>query len=247
MAEKVLVLDELPPHLGVGGKFSLTRMIFSIVGIFCGYRAFSWVAGIYLLRSFDSGPNSASTVITGLAYPATTLFILFELLVVIWIYRPVRSLFNVFQGKTGENLFVADMLIGTGAGLLVFVAAIPFLKDLNTRTFFVTVFPSIHPLTLRTLAYAALFGLVLPVAGEIVFRGILLRTLQGYARFSAAILVSTLVFVAIWPLFGVAVSLLLGTTASLLYRWRKSLISSIFADIAVTVCGGLYVLWRIWS
>lgn len=247
MDEKLPVLNEADGPPKEGGPFGLARLIFSVVGIWAGYRAFSWVAGFYLLRNFQSSPNSAVTTLLGLAYPATAIFVLAEMLIVIWIYRPLANLFDTSQVKASDILRVRDAFVGAGAGLLMFLVAMPFLKDLGTRTSFLAIFPPSHPLGPRTVAYAILLGLALPTAGEMVFRGIVLRTLQSYAGSPAAILMSTLLFVSVWPLFGVAVSLLLGISASLLYTWRKSLISPIFADIAMTICGGCYVLWRIYS
>jgi len=247
MEEKSLVLNEADGPSKEGDRFGLARLIFSIVGVWGGYRAFSWAAGLYLLRNFQSSPGSAVATVLGLAYPATAIFVLVEMLIVIWLYRPLASLFHIPRVKASDILRTREALVGTGAGLLVFLMAIPSLKDLDTRTSFLAIFPASHPLGLRSATYAILLGLALPVAGEIVFRGIVLRTLQPYAGPAAAILVSTLLFVSIWPLFGVVVSLSLGLAASLLYTWRRSLISPIFANVVVTICGGFYVLWRIWS
>lgn len=247
MQEKSSVLNEADGPSKEGGRFGLARLIFSVVGILGGYRAFTWVAGLYLLRNFQSSPNSVVGTVLDLAYPTTAIFLLVEMLIVISIYRPWASLFDIPQVKATEILRTREAFVGAGAGLLVFLAAMPFLKDLSTRTLFLTIFPASHPLGPRSVTYVVLLGLALPAAGEIVFRGIVIRTLQSYAGAAAAILVSTLLFVSIWPLFGIAVRLLLGIAASLLYTWRKSLISPIFADIVATVCGGLYVLWRAWS
>jgi len=245
--DKSLVLEGSNGSSGRRTQFGLSRLIFSVVGIWGGYRLFSWMAGFYLLRYFQSSPNDAVSSLLGLAYPATAIFVLVEMLIVIWVYRPLAYLFVTTQTKLSDSLWVKEVFVGTAAGLLIFLITLPFLKELDTRTFFLTIFPSSHPIGPRSLMYAVLLGLALPTAGEIVFRGIVLRTLQSYAGPTAAILASTLLFVSIWPLFGVAVSLLLGVGTSLLFTWRKSLITPIFADIVMTICGGSYVLWRIWS
>jgi membrane protease YdiL (CAAX protease family) len=224
-------------------QFDLTRLIFSVVGIFAGCRLFSWAAGWYLAQSLGSSPNTFAGKIVSLAYPANSVFIFAEMLVVIWIYRPVKDILDLPQEKS-VNLWTRDVPIGIGAGIFAFLVAIPFLGDLNTRTFFFIIFPDIHVLTLHSVLYAFLLGVALPFAGEMVFRGIVLRTLQTHAGATAAILASTLLFVSLWPLFNVVVSLILGITASLLYVWRKSLLSPILADIVVTICGAFYVFWR---
>ncbi len=231
---------------GESARFGLGKLIFSVVGTWGGYRAFSWVAGLYLLRTSQSPSNTMATLL-GLAYPATAIFVLAEMLIVIWIYRPLANLFDTPQAKAADIAPIREAFVGAGGGLLAFLASVPFLKDLGVRTFFLTIFPAGHPLGLRSLTYTVLFGFALPAAGEIVFRGIVLRTLRLYAGPTAAILASTLAFVSIWPLFGGAISLLLSLAASLLYTWRKSLITPIFADVVMTICGGSYVLWRIWS
>lgn len=247
MGQKSLVLNDADGPSGEGTRFGLARLIFSVVGIWGSYRAFSWVAAFYILRDFQSSANGTVTTLLGLAFPGTAIFVLGEMLVVIWIYRPLASLFDTPDLKPSAILAVREVSVGVGVGVLVFLVSLPFLKDLGTRTLFLTIFPASHPVGPRSVAYAVLLGLALPAAGEMVFRGIVLRTLQSYAGPTAAILASTLLFVSVWPLFGTTVSLLLGIATSLLYTWRKSLISPIFADVAVTICGGCYVLWKIYS
>lgn len=230
-----------------GSAFGLTQLIFSLVGIFAGYRGFLWLAGFYLIRGLEASPNNSVALVTGLSYPAASVFVLLEMIVVIWTYRPVRGLFKTLQRPTEESRWTREALVGAGAGALAFLMATPFLKDLNTRVFLNTIVPSSQPIGLRSMMYVLLLGIALPTAGEMVFRGIVLRTLEGYASSFAAILASTLLFVFLWPLFGVPVVILLSVMASMLYEWRKSLVSPIVANIVMTLSGGLYVLWRIWS
>jgi membrane protease YdiL (CAAX protease family) len=243
MGREALTLSVPGEQLTKTNRFDLARLIFSVVGILGGCRLFSWGAGWYLAPSLGSSPNTFAGKIVSLAYPANSVFIFAEMLVVIWIYRPMKDIFDSPKEKN-VNLWTRDVPIGIGAGMIAFLIAIPFLGDLNTRTFFFTIFPDIHVLALRSVLYAFLLGVALPLAGEMVFRGIVLRTLQTYAGATAAILASTLLFVSLWPLFNVVVSLILGITASLLYVWRKNLLSPILADIVVTICAAFYVLWR---
>lgn len=226
---------------------ALARLIFSVVGIWAAYRLFTWLAGLYLLRGSQSSANNFLERLLGFAYPATPVFLLVEMLIVIWIYRPLSGLFDISQDRAANTRPTKEVLLGTAAGLIVFVLATPFLKDLGTRTTFLAFFPASHPAGARSLTYAVLLGLALPTVGEIFFRGIVLRTLKTYAGPTAAILVSTLLFVSLWPLFSVMTTLFLSVAASLLYTWRKNLISPIFASIVMTICSGCYVLWRIWS
>jgi membrane protease YdiL (CAAX protease family) len=227
-------------------EFGLTRLIFAMVGVFAGYRAFSWFSGFYLARTIHSNPNGVVASVANLPYPTRAIFVLVEMIVVIYLYRPVRDLFVISNLQSERDHWIREATVGAAIGILVFFLAIPFLQNLNTRMLINTVFPGNQPLSLRSIAYAFVLGVALPAAGEIVFRGIVLRTLHTYSSTLAAILLSTLLFVSIWPLFGIPVSLLVGVVASVLYSWRKSLVSPIFADVVFTLSGGIYMLYRIW-
>jgi len=227
-------------------EFGLTRLIFAMLGVFAGYYGFLWFSGFYLARTVHSNPNSIVTSVTNLAYPAKAIFVLVEMILVIYLYRPVRDLFVISDHQSDRDHWMREATVGAGIGIILFFLAIPFLQNLNTRMLINTVFPGNQPLSFRSIACALLLGIGLPAAGEIVFRGIVLRTLRTYSSTLAAILLSTLLFVSIWPLFEIPVSLLVGVVASVLYSWRKSLVGPIFANIVFTLSGGTYVLYRIW-
>ena len=82
--------------------FSPVRLVLSLLGVFVGYRLFSWASGMYLLRALPSSPDRV-TFVANLVYPATAIFILLELLVVLWMYRPVARLLGSTPWGAGSR------------------------------------------------------------------------------------------------------------------------------------------------
>lgn len=227
-------------------QFSLTKLSISLVAVFLAYWVFSRLGEAYLARV---GPRSSdlTQLVSQVVFPRTALFVLLEMLIVIWVYRPIGSLFRYgSRAPAGKHPLLYDVFVGIGAGLLVSAATFPLLWGLKTRFFINSIFPVIHPIALPSVLFLLLYGLALPVATEMVFRGIVLRTLQAYASPAAAILVSTVLFATLWPVFNFLIALVLGTVTGLLYRWRRSLVAAIVANSVMTISAGTYVLWLIW-
>jgi membrane protease YdiL (CAAX protease family) len=182
-------------------------------------------------------------------YPAEALFELTAMIVVMFIYRPLASLLRaVPPAPQHGHPLRRDALLGISAGLLVVLAALPILQSDLVRTLVNSLFPTIHPLGLRGVAYCLLFGLALPAATEIVFRGVVLRTLEAYLHPAVAITVAGVASAVLVPMFyNWLVALALGLAAGYLYHRRRRLLGPVIAAITTWALGTSYVLWRIWS
>lgn len=226
--------------------FNLTKLCIMFVLILFAYRVFSELAGYYFL---EAGAQSR-TVPGGLkhVYIATALFVLLEMFVVLWFYRPVVSLLTDGSAQHGvKHMLLYDVLLGVGTGLLVFLVAMPLLRAGRPRLFVYAIFPAIHPIQSWSVLWFLLFGAVLPIVTEMVFRGVVLRTLQIYVSPLAAILVSATLFASLWPVFSNSlIAVVLGTMTGVLYQRRHSLIPAIVANCVMSASGMAFVVWQIW-
>lgn len=171
------------------------------------------------------------------------LFTLTALVTVLFVYRPVASLLRAAPpGPRGGRTLRGDALIGLGAGLLVVLAAIPIEPDGLVT---LVLFPTPHQAGLWGVANCILFGLALPVATEVVFRGVVLRTLEACLEPAVAVTVAGVASAVLVPIFNNwLIGLALGLLAGYLYHRRRTLVGPIIAGVTATT--GL-MLWSIYS
>jgi membrane protease YdiL (CAAX protease family) len=183
-----------------------------------------------------------------LVYPAEAVFALAAMIMIVFIYRPLASLLQAAPPTPQDSHALRrDALFGFGAGIVVVLAALPVLQGNLVRGVLINLFPTIHPFGLRGVAYCLLFGLALPAATEIVFRGVVLRTLEAYLHPAVAITVAGVASAVFVPMFcNWLVGLALGLVAGYLYHRRRRLLGPVIAAITTWALGTCYVLWGIW-
>lgn len=81
------------------------------------------------------------------------------------------------------------------------------------------------------------FVIALALGSEVLFRGIVLRTLEGCASRWAAILGSTLLFAAIYPVVDPPAAIILGVASAMLYKRTRNLLAPSTAN-AIFITGG---------
>jgi membrane protease YdiL (CAAX protease family) len=222
-------------------QIGLKKLSILLVGMLFAYWIFSLLATLYLVRVGPISPHPVELTVR-LVYPGRALFLLLEMLVVLLVCRDVFHRTHFYQGRWP----LYDVLLGAGGGVLVFAFSIPLLWGADSRLFINAVVPTVHPVQLKSTFYLLLFGLVLPVATETVFRGIVQRSLDARIGSLMAIVVSAFLFAIVWPAFNSVVSIALAMTTGLLYRWRRNLLAPILANAVMTLSAGTYVLWCIW-
>ena len=81
------------------------------------------------------------------------------------------------------------------------------------------------------------FVIALALGSEVLFRGIVLRTLEGCASRWAAIFGSTLLFAAIYPVLDIPTAIILGIASAMLYQRTRNLLAPSTAN-AIFITGG---------
>lgn len=228
-------------------QFSLNKLFITFLIFVFASRVFSVLVGSHLMGIATRGTDVTQN--WHLVFPQVGLFTLAEMVIVVLFYRPLSSLLRAAPpGKVREDPLRWSVLMGLGTGLLVLLVTLPVLQGDRIRTVLNALFPSIPHPGLRGVVYCLLFGLALPVGTELVFRGIVLRTLVGYVSPAVAIVVAAVASAALAPVFfNWLIGLALGLASGYLYHRRRSLVGPIVADITVWIVGSSYVLWRIWS
>ena len=123
---------------------------------------------------------------------------------------------------------------GALIGFIVCVSMLPLilLFDINIQLVHLLLD---DPVSLQSVLLLCLLGLLIPVATEIVFRGIILDVLMRRTNAPVAVIVSSLLFAFVWVPLDAGAAFLLGLACALLYRRFNSLVPSI-------VCSGVATL-----
>ena len=162
-------------------------------------------------------------------------FLLLQTIVVVCFYRFGRTKINFEAlGPQAMRMNIRSVAYGILAGLAVFLASLPLLFVLDRHVGFVSLLTNDFFKT-RSVLLVLLFAVVLPIATEAVFRGIILRTLLENTTLSAAVLASSLLFAYVWPIYNAGTAFLLGIASAILYYQSRSLVPGILANVTVTV------------
>ena len=146
-------------------------------------------------------------------------------------------------GPDVKGTLLARIALGTGVGLILFVLSFPLLLTYNPG-----LDPAYsvvgNPYSVRTLVLAILLILAVPLSTEVVFRGIIFKTLLKHTTPAAAVIASSVLFAFVWPLFGVVVAFMLGLSNALLYYRSRSLLPPIFANAVLSTSLSIALIWQ---
>ena len=155
-----------------------------------------------------------------------------------------KELFR-WEPRSEGNGWIRSISFGLLGGAVALVLASPmFWFGLGHRSF-----ESIQMLIGSALSPLRVFDLLffifaLAVSSEIVFRGIVLRTVARYGSVPAAALASCLLFASIFPVLGFVPAIILGVTSSILYYKTRTLLAPILANALFTVDGSGIALYH---
>jgi len=235
-------------RFGVSKQWTLTKMAYAMLAVFLCYGLYAKV-GNSLLSRYLSRPKLSiwehAAPLGQLVYFSTALFVLVEMLAVIWTYRPITQLFNNRLGVTSRTLSVTRAVtIGIVVGVAAFIICIPLIGGAGASQFIRNNFQPSGSFSLVSALAVLVFGAFLPVSAELVFRGVVQSTLASYVTPLAALLVSAVLFADIWPVFSFPAGIVLGIATGSLYRWKGNLLACVMANAVMTICGGAYLAWR---
>lgn len=225
----------------------LTKLAFALVSVFLAYGVSLHIGNAYVYRYVSqpqSGGFERASQVGPFLYLSMALFVMLEMLAVIWAYRPLYQFFEDSSGPP-KRKSLYDVALGVGGGLAGAVVAIPLLGSSGTALLIDSISSQARAKVGYGAALFCLLGIALPITMEIVFRGIAQRTLQSLMRAPAAVLVGAVLFADLSPVFPFAISLLLGAISGSLFWWRRNLLTSIAVNVAMTLSLAGYMALRI--
>lgn len=169
---------------------------------------------------------------------------LVELVIVMCFYRfgPLRMTVR----EMGLSLKVPRLReLGWGflSGLCVYAASLPVLfrfernsglTELIIRNFY-------H---LRIALIIVLYAALLPIASEIVHRGIIFKAYLESSSLASAVLLNAFVFALVWPVHNWIIGSLLGVVTAVLYHRFRGVASPIVANAVLTLGCAATLVWR---
>lgn len=217
-------------------------MIYVVCGAIVLYELFGLLA-LFLMRKAQEHPSGVLRPFEIWAHGANLFFVV-TMLAATLPYSPKRRLFRwrMGDGTTVTGTFVSAIW-GLVGGLAALALAIPFLwlGDKQLRPISLLLMDTLSPIGLLKLAF---FVLALAISSEIVFRGIVFRTLKGYASAPAAVFASCLIFATVCPVFSYPNAIILGVVSAILFQRFRNLLAPITANVLFMLGGSAIMLYR---
>ena len=222
-----------PPTEKDETPLDLRKLIFLLVGLALITNAFAVFMNWLLLRQIQSGTisPSMSSIPKGFYFDiALPLFVLLELLIVIWFYK-----FSINM-RIGQTSPLKMIFVGASSGLGLVILLTPMLAKVKPLPWLVSLI-LFYRTSLFTYVASGLVLILLPLAAELVFRGIVYKGLLKHMTFLPGLAITTISFALVWPSIcrGYVPAVGLGIlTCTLYYRYRL-LLPAIVANVAFTV------------
>lgn len=228
-------------------RADLTKLALSLVAALFAYWLFLRFEAIHLYRQWAQSTESPLDRYLRLGdvdYPSRAVFLLIEMLVLIWLFRPVSKLWGN-GSKLQRPSPIQNVGVGIAGGLIGFAVMIPFLGGVRA-TPFISGLITHHSIGLKGILAILLIGLLMPIGSEFVFRGIVQGRLTEHMSPFAAIIVSATLGAYFWSLFHALFSMTVGLVCGTLFWWRRTLLPAVVAHAVMTVSAGFYVGSRTW-
>jgi membrane protease YdiL (CAAX protease family) len=223
-----------------GCVFSLTRMIYAVCSAIILYKVIEF-SGWFLLRRMQSPPWGLS--LFGFWFRATGLLFALTMLAVTLPYHPKSEIFRWSQPTDRPAGIFRSIGLGLVGGVAALALASPIFWLVGSRAEFIPslLADALSPLRVFELAF---FIIILAVSSEVVYRGVVFRTLVAYASTPAAVLGSCMLFALICPVLSFPSAIILGGASAILYYRTRNLLASITANAIFTLGGGALTLYH---
>ncbi len=220
--------------------FSMTRMIYAVCSAIILYKSLEF-GGWSVLRKVQNIPFGLYR--SDLWFHAINLFFILAMLVISLPYRPKSEL---FYWPLRRPKFDALRSIGLGlaGGMVAFALASPIFWSGDAQLESVRSLIA-HAFSPFRVLDVVVFIFALAVTSEMVYRGVVFRTLASYATVPAAILASGLLFAYMYPVLSFPAATILGIASAILYYRTGNLLASTISNAVFTVGGGALTLYRL--
>jgi membrane protease YdiL (CAAX protease family) len=220
--------------------FSLTRMIYAVCSAIILYKVAEF-GGWFLLRRVQSLPWGLP--LFGFWFRASGLLFALTMLAVTLPYHPKSELFRWSQPTSRPVGIFRSIGLGLVGGVAALALASPIFWFVDERLEFIPslIANALSPLRVIELLF---FIIILAISSEVVYRGVVFRTLADYASTPASIFGSCLLFASICPVLNFSSAIILGIASAFLYYRTGNLLASITANAIFTVGGGALTLYH---
>jgi membrane protease YdiL (CAAX protease family) len=220
--------------------FFLTRMIYCVCSGVALYKMLE-LGAAFLLRGTKELPWGVNRF--DLWFHARSFVFVLAMLVVTLPYRPKAKLFRWPSSRPIVGVF-GSVGLGLAAGIAAFALASPvfwLVGDTQLESVRLLIAHALSPLGVLDLV---LIVIALAVGGEVVYQGIVFRTLSEYGNAPAAVLGSSFLFAYICPVLDFPAAIILGIASAVLYYRTRNLLAPITANAVFTVAGGALTLYH---
>lgn len=219
---------------------NLSRLIYVLSASGLAYIVASRMLAEHALKVYGSGSVHRAAIFSEYAYP--TVLATF-LLTMIAIAVAARVPQDPATGR-GSRRALQGIAWGLLGGVVCCAAVVPVMltRGGESTRFLVNAFADAYSPGPVALATLLLLAVALPLASEVVFRGIILRTLRVCAGAPAAVVASTVLFAVWWPVLGWYGSAVLGLVSALLYIRTRGILASVVANSVCTVGSAIIVV-----
>lgn len=226
-----------------GGRhdvFTLTRMIYAVCSAIIFYEVIEF-SGRFLWRSAHSLPWGLT--VFGFWYRATCLLFALTTFAVTLSYHPKSEIFRWSRPADRPTGIFRSIGLGLVGGVAALAPASPIFWLVGSRTEFIPwlIVEDLSPFRVFELVF---FVIILAVSGEVVYRGVVFRTLADYASTPAAVLGSCMLFAFICPVLTFPSAIILGVASAILYHRTRNILASITANAIFTIGGGALTLYH---
>lgn len=217
---------------------SLDRLIYVISGGAIVYGLAGRLGTAHYIRAIRSGDLTKIETASHYGYPAVLITYLLTMIAIAVAYRLLGEELtwrpSAHRGRGGAWRRV---IYGVAGGLICCAVATPVLwwHGGSRVGFLVNTVADAYGLSFGSTLMLLLLGLALPIASEVVFRGIVLRSLAHFVSMPAAVVASTLLFTLWWPVLSWSGAAVLGVVSAILYVRTRTLTASVVANSVLSL------------
>ncbi len=220
----------------------LTKLVYAAV--FLLVTGYTFVVGLgayygHLIRAQRTGLVSFLAA-HGQFIDSTFFFA--QLALILPFFRPLPNLFvGSSNSAASESKLPKNIALGllTGSAVFILFAGFPGSRASSLVDFLVSNFYSPWPLVAAILLF-----LLLPAFSEIFFRGVMFARLTEEISPLPALILSSLLFAYMWPVFSFPVGVALGCLSCMLFHRTRSLLACVVANSTATIMIETYLAFR---
>jgi membrane protease YdiL (CAAX protease family) len=187
----------------------------------------------YFYQLVQSKQIGRWTILVDYDETARALFFILESILIV-AYLVLRRGANISVTSWFRRVPLRELVIGVVAAIPIFLLSLPALLRLDAHSGFVSLVTS-QLFSTHTILVLILIVGVMPLTTECLYRGVVFQGLSKGATLPAAVVTSSFVFAATWPVYNPIVGILLGIASAVLFNRSKSILPGLLTNLLVTI------------